>query len=72
MGGAALVLGVTERQSYSLRLIRPLAEQDQGQGERGGNQGSHSWQSRPSLSLEAFGEGREEDCGGSPGEVPGI
>ena len=35
MAEAALVLGGTERQSFSLRLIRPLAESDQGQDERG-------------------------------------
>lgn len=36
MAEAALVLGVTERHSFSLRLIRPLAEQDQGPDQKGG------------------------------------
>ena len=37
MAAAAPVLGVSERQSFSLRLIRPLAESDQGQDQRGGS-----------------------------------
>ena len=72
MAEAAMVLGISERHSFSLRLIRPLAEQDQGQDPEGGSQRSRAWQSRPPLSLEAFYRDRETDCGAGAGEVPEL
>ena len=46
---AALILGVSEWHSFSLRLIRPLAEPDEGAGHQAGSQGCGPWHSRSAL-----------------------